>query len=259
MPVSSSIQPTAAAPTYYDFTRVEGDYVFDFEPFIKTELNLDIERERAPTKEVCKYFLKGYCHKGKSCTFKHARNDRTVVCKHWLRGLCKKGELCEFLHEYNLKKMPECWFYAKYGECSNPECMYQHVDPESKVGECIWYARGLCKNGPLCRHKHTRKALCQLYVTGFCPKGDACLFGHPKYEMPNLNPEEPHAAAQTQRDRVQPPERRPFRSLEDVTCFRCNEKGHYANHCPASRRHRDDGHQNMGNQEFIGRPIPTVS
>ncbi|KAI8847724.1 zinc finger protein, partial [Chytridium lagenaria] len=133
--------------------------VFDFEPFIKNDLglNLDIDKRNMA--------------------------DKTVVCKHWLRGLCKKGDLCEFLHEYNLKKMPECWFYSKYGECSNAECMYLHVDPESKVKECAWYARGFCKHGKLCRHKHVRKAVCQNYLTGFCPLGPDCQFGHPKYEL----------------------------------------------------------------------------
>jgi len=38
------------------------------------------------------------------------------VCKHWLRGLCKKGDQCEFLHEYDMTKMPECYFYSKFGE-----------------------------------------------------------------------------------------------------------------------------------------------
>jgi hypothetical protein len=37
------------------------------------------------------------------------------ICKHWLRGLCKKGDNCEFLHEYDLSKMPECYFYSKFG------------------------------------------------------------------------------------------------------------------------------------------------
>lgn len=23
------------------------------------------------------------------------------------------------MHEYHLRKMPECWFFAKYGFCSN--------------------------------------------------------------------------------------------------------------------------------------------
>ncbi|KAI8803616.1 hypothetical protein BJ742DRAFT_682930, partial [Cladochytrium replicatum] len=126
---------------------------------------------------VCKFFLRGYCARGQSCPNRHTKNERTVVCKHWLRGLCKKGELCEFLHEYNLRKMPECWFYSKYGECSNPECLYLHIDPNDKVRECAWYARGFCKHGARCRHKHVRKALCPLYLTGFCPKGPECPFG----------------------------------------------------------------------------------
>lgn len=47
-----------------------------------------------------------------------------------------------------MKKMPECWFYSKYGECCNgDECMYLHIDPESKQKECPWYARGFCKHG----------------------------------------------------------------------------------------------------------------
>jgi cleavage and polyadenylation specificity factor subunit 4 len=45
--------------------------------------------------------------------------------------------------------MPECWFFAKYGECSNPECIYLHIDPASKIKECAWYSRGFCKHGKL--------------------------------------------------------------------------------------------------------------
>jgi hypothetical protein len=43
--------------------------------------------------------------------------------------------------------MPECWFYTKLGECTNPECQYLHIDPNSKIKECAWYARGFCKHG----------------------------------------------------------------------------------------------------------------
>lgn len=89
------------------------------------------------------------------CEFKHTTNfrEKAVVCKHWLRGLCKKGDQCEFLHEFNMRKMPECWFYSRYGECSNEDCMYLHIDPESKIKECAWYARGFCKHGKLHRLK----------------------------------------------------------------------------------------------------------
>lgn len=50
------------------------------------------------------------------CPFRHISGEKTVVCKHWLRGLCKKGDQCEFLHEYDMTKMPECYFYSKFGE-----------------------------------------------------------------------------------------------------------------------------------------------
>lgn len=53
---------------------------------------------------------------GGMCPFRHISGEKTVVCKHWLRGLCKKGDQCEFLHEYDMTKMPECYFYSKFGE-----------------------------------------------------------------------------------------------------------------------------------------------
>ncbi|KXN68689.1 hypothetical protein CONCODRAFT_32882, partial [Conidiobolus coronatus NRRL 28638] len=124
---------------------------------------------------VCKFHIRGNCTKGDFCPHKHANLTKAVVCKHWLRGLCKKGDQCEFLHEYNLKKMPECWFFTKFNECCNgDECIYLHIDPNSKIKECLWYARGYCKHGPSCRNKHVRKMVCPLYLTGFCPAGPDC-------------------------------------------------------------------------------------
>ena len=49
-------------------------------------------------------------------SFRHVRGDKTIVCKHWLRGLCKKGDSCEFLHEYDMTKMPECYFYSRFSK-----------------------------------------------------------------------------------------------------------------------------------------------
>ncbi|KAI3657972.1 hypothetical protein MP638_003004 [Amoeboaphelidium occidentale] len=149
------------------------DVVFDFESFVQKELGLNIGTG-TDRQGICRFFLRGACRKGSRCEYKHSqsyRRDKSVMCKHWLRGLCKKGENCEFSHEYNLKKMPECWFYSNYKECSNAECMYLHVDPESKVAECLW-------------NKHARKRVCQRFLTGFCPLGPACEEGHPKFEIP---------------------------------------------------------------------------
>merc|ERR1712156_650802 len=54
--------------------------------------------------------------KSTNCPFRHVRGDKTIVCKHWLRGLCKKGDGCEFLHEYDMSKMPECYFYSRFSK-----------------------------------------------------------------------------------------------------------------------------------------------
>ncbi|KAF9015257.1 hypothetical protein BDQ17DRAFT_1340745 [Cyathus striatus] len=185
-------------------------------------------------------------------THPRERERLATVCKHWLRGLCKKGDACEFLHEYNLRRMPECWWFAKYGYCSaGDECLYAH--PKERKVECPDYNRGFCKLGPTCPRKHVRKVACQLYLTGFCPMGPDCARGHPKpnlppakaYEPPeppstrDLGPPPPGYGRYADFDRsqavaagpgtgVQVPSRR---NLDDVLCFKCGEKGHYANHC----------------------------
>lgn len=98
------------------------------------------------------------------------------------------------------------------GECSNKECPFLHIDPESKIKDCPWYDRGFCKHGssrsvmdrnipavmtltdkhtllflfwiifhcpvsgPDCRHRHTRRVICVNYLVGFCPEGKSCKF-----------------------------------------------------------------------------------
>ena len=106
-----------------------------------------------------------------------------VVCKHWLRGLCKKGDSCDFLHRLDHNRMPECWYFSNFGECPNKECIFLHLRPEDKTTECPWYARGFCKHGQRCRHRHTRKKPCPRYLAGVCPDGPNCAFGHAKWEV----------------------------------------------------------------------------
>ncbi|XP_045072715.1 cleavage and polyadenylation specificity factor subunit 4 [Coregonus clupeaformis] len=228
---------------------------------------------------VCEFFMRAACLKGGMCPFRHISGEKTVVCKHWLRGLCKKGDQCEFLHEYDMTKMPECYFYSKFGECSNKECPFLHIDPESKIKDCPWYDRGFCKHGPDCRHRHTRRVICVNYLVGFCPEGRACKFMHPRFELPMGATEQPPLPAQILGHQKPLPslgrsslsliqltnpgggaghhqqhhhhQRQPYssgpsmhqhhnnmgggnrgpRPLDQVTCYKCGEKGHYANKC----------------------------
>lgn len=135
------------------------------------------------------------------------------MCKHWLRALCKKGDSCEFLHEYDMTKMPECYFYSRFNTCHKKECTFLHIDPESKIKDCPWYDRGFCRHGPGCRHRHVRRVLCKNYLAGFCPDGKACKFMHPRFELPP-------APDNTKELTKRPP-----------ICHFCGELGHKASFC----------------------------
>ncbi|KAM8774806.1 putative cleavage and polyadenylation specificity factor subunit 4-like protein [Rhynchonycteris naso] len=129
---------------------------------------------------VCNFFPKGLCEKGKLCPFRHDRGRKTVVCKHWLRGLCKKSDQCKFLHQYDVTRMPECYFYSKFGDCSNKDCSFLHTKAAFKTQNCPWYDQGFCKDGPLCKYRHVHRTMCSNYLVGFCPEGPKCQYAHPK-------------------------------------------------------------------------------
>jgi len=134
---------------------------------------------------ICSFFKAGKCGRGNVCPYRHVLGERGTVCKHWLRGLCKKGDHCEFLHEYDMSKMPECYFYQKFGRCDNKkDCQYQHIDPLDKVKDCPWYDRGFCRHGPACKLRHRRRVICPNYLVGFCLEGPKCKYFHPKFELP---------------------------------------------------------------------------
>ncbi|XP_017667302.1 PREDICTED: putative cleavage and polyadenylation specificity factor subunit 4-like protein [Lepidothrix coronata] len=111
---------------------------------------------------------------------RHGGRAKTAVCRHWLRGLCKRGDGCDFLHEHDATGMPECYFYSKFGECSNKDCPFLHVDATPSTMGCPWYDRGFCRHGPRCKYKHTRRVMCANYLVGFCPEGPKCKFVHLK-------------------------------------------------------------------------------
>ncbi|NWH67447.1 CPSF4 factor, partial [Geococcyx californianus] len=122
--------------------------------------------------------LSGGCppRPGMRCPFWHVSGEKMVVCKHWLRRLRKKGDRCDFLHEHDVTKMPECYFYSRFGECNNKDCSFLHIDATTSTMGYPWYDHGFCKHGPLCKYKHTRRVMCANYLAGFCPEGPKCKF-----------------------------------------------------------------------------------
>ncbi|XP_014593037.2 putative cleavage and polyadenylation specificity factor subunit 4-like protein [Equus quagga] len=158
-----------------------GRFTFTFEKDVEMQKGtglLPFQGMDKSSSAVCNFFAKGLCEKGKLCPFRHDRGDKMVVCKHWLRGLCKKGDQCKFLHQYDATRMPECYFFSKFGDCNNKECPFLHVKPAFKTRDCPWYDQGFCKDGPLCKYRHVRRTLCINYLAGFCPEGPKCQFAH---------------------------------------------------------------------------------
>ncbi|XP_072028825.1 cleavage and polyadenylation specificity factor subunit 4-like [Amphiura filiformis] len=179
---------------------------------------------------VCQFFKYTQCANGAMCPYRHVRGEKTVVCKHWLRGLCKKGDECEFLHQYDMTKMPECFFFTKFGMCSNKECPFLHIDPMSKMKDCAWYDRGFCKHGPLCKNRHIRRVMCQNYLNGFCLDGPNCKFQHPKWDLPLQDMKE---------------------TIRKITCHNCGESGHKAYQCTNDPQ---SGNQNVSSSNTSQRP-----
>jgi len=161
---------------------------------------------------VCENHIRSYCTKGTACPFRHIRGDKSVVCKHWLRGLCKKGDACEFLHEYDMNRMPECYFYSRFSTCHNQDCPFLHLDPESKIRDCPWYDRGFCRHGPDCHNRHIRRQMCANYLAGFCSKGAECPDAHPRFEIPGIETDG-----------------RGIRRV--ITCHNCGQQGHKISSC----------------------------
>ncbi|UZJ51843.1 hypothetical protein CBS101457_001163 [Exobasidium rhododendri] len=234
---------------------------------------------------------------------------KRTVCKHWLRGLCKKGDSCDYLHEYDLRRMPECRFFATFGYCnSGDECLYLHVDTKAKIRECEDYKRGFCRDGPKCEKKHVRRPACPLYMAGFCPNGPSCRLGHIKSTFPSpasrsnspvqthrpLTAEEAFGGRDRGGDRgdtnrpryggggggggrydggesygVGRPQyqrnaadtegdgNRPKKDLNQVTCYKCGDRGHFANACPNPNRPGNRGGTERGSggrERGNGRP-----
>ena len=197
---------------------------FDFEDALPTIAGKEVVK-----KNICFDFQSGSCTRGDKCPFKHTITTRSrmfdEVCKYWLRGLCKKGSECEFLHEYLIEKVPECFYFSRFGECQNPECVFKHPTFDGKVPECMAYVRGFCKYGPECQLKHTRKEACPNFMAGLCIDGPKCKMGHPILKF----------MTKDDIDRKLSAYRKRIESTGGPICHKCGEPGHIAPQCQGAQ------------------------
>ena len=183
-------------------------------------------------REVCQAYQSGSCRNGDQCPERHVitqlRSMQHEVCKHWLRGACVvNGDNCLYLHEYEERFVPECAFYQRIGECTNPECPFRHTPPSEKQPLCAAYLRGFCPRGPNCKLRHQRKDACPFYLAGFCPLGPRCKLGHPAQILYDRQSVFSRLQQQLQAERVNDPS---FNI--NVTCYKCFDPGHIPKNCP---------------------------
>eukprot|EP01064_Diplonema_japonicum_P035586 TRINITY_DN7766_c2_g2_i1.p1 TRINITY_DN7766_c2_g2~~TRINITY_DN7766_c2_g2_i1.p1 ORF type:complete len:375 (+),score=64.23 TRINITY_DN7766_c2_g2_i1:58-1125(+) len=200
------------------------------------DMEVDFERalppEQVSKRNICFDYQSGNCTRGNLCPYKHSFTNRSKtqdeVCKYWLRGLCKMGVDCEFIHEYQMTKIPECFYYQRFGECSNPECVFRHVSMDDKVPECAAYQRGFCRYGPRCRLKHVFREACPNYMAGLCIEGSKCKLGHPSLKRVT---EEEIRGRLARGEAIEEAGVEALQNPTGVICHKCGEPGHIAPEC----------------------------
>lgn len=203
--------------------------VFDFEK------QLPPPRKRtAKRKEICQAYQQGQCKLGEHCPERHLfTSHRTVqleVCKHWLRGACVNGDNCAYLHEYDERFVPECAFYQRLGECTNPECPFRHINPAEKTPLCAAYQRGFCPAGPQCRLRHQQVAaasVCAYYLLGFCPLGPKCPKVHVQQLLYHRSAIQERCHKRTFEEKRNDPS-----FNRNHICHKCGDLGHLPRSCP---------------------------
>jgi cleavage and polyadenylation specificity factor subunit 4 len=186
-------------------------------------------------KEICPSYQTGTCTNGDQCPYRHVvfsgRSQQAEVCRHWLRGVCVNGVDCPYLHEYDARLLPECVFYSKLGECTNPECTFRHISPEERTAKCAAYERGFCPQGPKCTLRHVFRPVCPNYMAGFCYMGPQCKKGHPVQLLYDEHRVYERLKVQMIAENDRNPNFNP-----NVQCHRCRDPGHISRACPGPQQ-----------------------
>lgn len=192
----------------------------------------------------CHWLLKfGYCSAGDECLYYHPHTKKRI-CEDYTRGFCYYGApilLC-----------------ATRVEMTGNLLRGRYVSPIRKTAA----DSSLPLTGPACPRRHIPSTLCPLYAAGFCPAGPTCPQGHPKPRPPLPEAYRPASPPSETPPGPPPPgygrwaEWDPKvvqarfgggplggaagggpggpggpggRDMSGVLCFKCGQKGHFAN------------------------------
>ena len=154
---------------------------------------------KQPIRNICKYFKKGGCIKGNTCSFAHPQNKKNSeeirthmneyhtgfkqatrnICKYFIEGGCIKGNNCSYTHPQNKTYGPS--------KQSSKQCR--------NGSDCQYLYRGVCRfvhsenHGLFSRNykntnsNHTR-AWCKFMED--CFKVPNCPFKHYEEDFPEL-------------------------------------------------------------------------
>lgn len=195
----------------------------------------------------CAWYDRGFCRHGPSCRHRHVRR---VLCKNYLAGFCPDGSGCKFMHpRFELppasditkdptKRPPVC---HNCGELGHKASFCPQLPPEQRE---ILERQNMMRNPPIYNHHLQQKLRDQ--------KMNESAEGNQEQQQqtegpPSQSPQHPppmsgpppqmhggppphfHHQNHNQNQGPRPPFQ--HRKLEDITCFKCGMKGHYANRC----------------------------
>lgn len=154
----------------------------------------------------CPWYDRGFCRHGPHCRHRHVRR---VLCTNYIAGFCPEGPDCKYMHpRFELPAPPD-----------------QNLKDQKKPPVIICHFCG----------EHGHKAI---HCNKINPENkEACQNDEANREQHSNNTNENSELQQPQQHHQQQPSslfsnRMVPKKLEDVTCYKCGTKGHYANRCP---------------------------
>ncbi|KAJ1966764.1 Cleavage and polyadenylation specificity factor subunit 4 [Dispira parvispora] len=186
-----------------------------------------------PNKKVneCAWYARGFCKHGPKCRNKHVRR---VPCQNFITGFCPLGPDCPNVHprfdiptSNEVEKAVPRHTQVESGE-GDRDSMANFSQPGLDQQQQRHDATYQNDQGPDRPFNYQGQQTHQRPTVPF-------IHGGPGYRPPYMA----HGGGRPNRNFGQGmpmghsgPGPHQHRPLEDVTCFKCGEKGHYANHCP---------------------------